>query len=143
MIFDSARKAIASLTRKVTRKGTSKKKSKDVGTSKRRRKDGTSEEEEEPDNPNDSNFDPADEAASASFMVDEDEINQGGRNNADIIDVVITQLLEGSGHKESLLLLEMKMFIINPVTPTIYTSTPLCKSKLFVTTHPGKYRTIA
>jgi hypothetical protein len=88
MIFDSARKAIASLTRKVTRKGTSKKKSKDVGTSKRRRKDGTSEEEEEPDNPNDSNFDPADEAASASFMVDEDEINQGGRNNADIIDVV-------------------------------------------------------
>jgi hypothetical protein len=38
MVFDSARKAIASLTRKVTKKGTSKKKSKDVGTSKRRRK---------------------------------------------------------------------------------------------------------
>jgi hypothetical protein len=77
MVFDSARKAIASLTRKVTKKTASKKKSKDVGTSKRRRKDDTSEEEEEPDNPNDSDFDPADEAASASFMVDEDEINQG------------------------------------------------------------------
>jgi hypothetical protein len=46
MVFDSARKAIASLTRKVTKKGTSKKKSKDVGTSKRRRKDDTSEEKE-------------------------------------------------------------------------------------------------
>jgi hypothetical protein len=89
MVFDSARKAIASLTRKVTKKGTSKKKkSKDVETSKRRRKDDTSEEEEEPDNPNDSDFDLADEAASASFMVDEDEINQGGGNNADIIDVI-------------------------------------------------------
>jgi hypothetical protein len=88
MVFDSARKAIASLTRKVTKKGTSKKKGKDVGTSKRRRKDDTSEEEEEPDNPNDSNFDPADEAASASFMVDKDEINQGGDNNVEIIDVV-------------------------------------------------------
>jgi hypothetical protein len=53
MVFYSARKAIASLTRKVTKKGTSKKKSKDVGTSKRRRKYDTSEEEEEPDNPND------------------------------------------------------------------------------------------
>jgi hypothetical protein len=31
MIFDSARKAIASLTKKVTKKATSKKKSKDVG----------------------------------------------------------------------------------------------------------------
>jgi hypothetical protein len=31
-----------------------------VGTSKRRRKNDTSEEEEEPDNPNDSDFDPAD-----------------------------------------------------------------------------------
>jgi hypothetical protein len=72
MIFDRARKAIASLTRKVTKKATSKKKRKDVGTSKRRRKDDTSEEEEEPDNPNDSDFDLADEAASASFMVDED-----------------------------------------------------------------------
>jgi hypothetical protein len=88
MVFDSARKAIASLTRKVTKKGTSKKKSKDVGTSKRCRKDDTSEEEEGPDNPNDSNFDPTDEAASASFMVDEDEINQGGGNNAGIIDVI-------------------------------------------------------
>jgi hypothetical protein len=88
MVFDSARKAIASLTRTVTKKATSKKKSKDVGTSKRCRKDDTSEEEEEPDNPNDSDFDPADEAASASFMVDEDEINQGGGNNADIIDVI-------------------------------------------------------
>jgi hypothetical protein len=88
MIFDSARKALASLTKKVTKKATSKKKSKNVGTSKRRRKDDTSEEEEEPDNPNDSDFDPADEAASASFMVDKDEINQGGGNNADIIDVI-------------------------------------------------------
>jgi hypothetical protein len=44
MIFDSARKAIASLTRKVTKNTTSKKKSKDVGTSKRRRKDDISEE---------------------------------------------------------------------------------------------------
>jgi hypothetical protein len=78
MIFDSARKAIASLIKKVTKKATSKKKSKDVGTSKRHRKDHTSEEEEETDNPNDSDFDPADEAARASFMVDEDEINQGG-----------------------------------------------------------------
>jgi hypothetical protein len=83
-----ARKAIASLTKKVTKKATSNKKSKDVGTSKRRRKDDTSEEEEEPDNLNDSDFDPADEAASASFMMDEDEINQGGGNNADIIDVI-------------------------------------------------------
>jgi hypothetical protein len=56
MVFDSARKAITSLTRKVTKKGTSKKKSKDLGTSKRRRKDDTSEEEEEADNPNDSDF---------------------------------------------------------------------------------------
>jgi hypothetical protein len=88
MIFDRARKALASLTKKVTKKVTFKKKSKDVGISKRRRKDDTSEEEEEPDNLNDSDFDPADEAASASFMVDEDEINQGGDNNADIIDVI-------------------------------------------------------
>jgi hypothetical protein len=88
MIFYSARKAIASLTKKVTKKATSKKKRKDVKTSKRRRKDDTSEEEEEPNNPNDSDFDPADEAVSASFMVDEDEINQGGGNNADIIDVI-------------------------------------------------------
>jgi hypothetical protein len=88
MIFDSARKAIASLTKKVTKKATSKKKSKDVGTSKRRRKDDTSEEEEERNNPNDSDFDLDDEVASASFMVDEDEINQGGSNNADIIDVI-------------------------------------------------------
>jgi hypothetical protein len=133
MVFDSARKAIASLTRKVTKKGTSKKKSKDVGTSKRRRKDDTSEEEEEPDNPNDSDFDPAVEAASASFMVDEDEINQGGG----VIMLtslmrLITQLLEGSGIKESLLLLEMTMLIINPVTLTICISTPLCKSKPFL-----------
>jgi hypothetical protein len=62
----------------VTKKATSKKKSKDVGTSKRHRKDHTSEEEEETDNPNDSDFDLADEASSASFMVDEDEINQEG-----------------------------------------------------------------
>jgi hypothetical protein len=88
MIFDSARKAIASLTKKVTKKATSKKKSKDVGTSKRPRKDDTSEEEEERNNPNDSDFDLDDEVASASFMVDEDEINQGGSNNADIIDVI-------------------------------------------------------
>jgi hypothetical protein len=88
MICDSARKAIASLTKKVTKKATTKKKSKDVGTSKRRRKDDTSEEEGELDNPNDSDFDPADETASVSFMVDDDEINQGGGNNADIIDVI-------------------------------------------------------
>jgi hypothetical protein len=79
MIFDSARKALTSLTKKVTKKATSKKKSKDVGTSKRCRKDDTSEEEEEPNNPNDSDFDPADEAASSSFLVDEYETNQGGR----------------------------------------------------------------
>jgi hypothetical protein len=72
----------------MTKKATSKKKSKDVGTSKRRRKDDTSEEEEEPDNPNDSDFDPADESASASFIVEEEDINQGGGNNADIIDVI-------------------------------------------------------
>jgi hypothetical protein len=88
MIYDSARKAIASITKKVTKKATSKKKSKDVGTSKRRRKDDTSEEEEEPDNPNDNDFDLADESASASFMVEEEDINQGGGNNADIIDVI-------------------------------------------------------
>jgi hypothetical protein len=39
MIYDSARKAIASITKMVTKKATSKKKSKDVGTSKRCRKD--------------------------------------------------------------------------------------------------------
>jgi hypothetical protein len=88
MIYDSARKAIASITKKVTKKATSKKKSKGVGTSKRRRKDDTSEEEEEPDNPNDIDFDPADESASASFMVEEEKINQGGGNNVDIIDVL-------------------------------------------------------
>jgi hypothetical protein len=42
MVSNSARKAIASLTKKVTKKVTSKKKGKDVGTSKRRRKDDTS-----------------------------------------------------------------------------------------------------
>jgi hypothetical protein len=131
MVFDSARKAIASLTRKVTKKVTSKKKGKDVGTSKRRRKDDTSEEEEEPDNPNYSDFDPADEAASASFMMHEDEISQGGGNNVEIIDVVNYTAHRGSGHKESLLLLEMKMLIINPATPTIYYSTLLCKNKHF------------
>jgi hypothetical protein len=88
LIYDSARKAIASITKKVTKKATSKKKNKDVGTSKRCRKNDTSEEEEEPDNPNDSDFDPADESASASFMVDEEEINQGGGNIADTIDVL-------------------------------------------------------
>jgi hypothetical protein len=87
MAYDSACKAIASITKKVTKKATSNKKSKDVGTSKRRRKDDTSEEEE-PGNPNDSDFDPADESASASFMVEEEEINQGGGNNVDIIDVL-------------------------------------------------------
>jgi hypothetical protein len=87
LIYDSARKAIASITKKVTKKATTKKESKDVRRSKRRRKDDTSEEEEEPDNPNDNDFDPANEIASASFMVDEDDINQGGGNNADIIDV--------------------------------------------------------
>jgi hypothetical protein len=88
MIDDSARKAIASITKKVTKKATSKKTSKDVGTSKRRRKDDTFEEEEEPDNPNDSDFDLADESASASFMVEEEDINQEGGSNADIIDVL-------------------------------------------------------
>jgi hypothetical protein len=87
MAYDSALKAIASITKKVTKKATSKKKSKDVGTSKRRRKDDTSEEEE-PDNPNDSDFNPVDESASASFMVEEEEINQRGGNNVDIIDVL-------------------------------------------------------
>jgi hypothetical protein len=132
MVFDSARKAIASLTRKVTKKTASKKKSKDVGTSKRRRKDDTSEEEEEPDNPNDSDFDPADEAASASFMVDEDEISQGEVTMLTLLMGLITQLLEGSGIKESLLLLEMTMLIINPMTLTIYIPTTLCKSKPFL-----------
>jgi hypothetical protein len=88
MIYDSARKAIASITKKVTKKATSKKKSKDVGTSKRRQKDDTSEEEEEPDNPNDNYFDPVDESASASFMVEEEDINQGGGNHVNIIDVI-------------------------------------------------------
>jgi hypothetical protein len=88
MMYDSARKAIASITKKVTKKATSKKKSKDVGTSKRRRKDDTSEEEEEPDNPNDSDFNPTDESASASFMVEEEDINQVVGNNADISDVI-------------------------------------------------------
>jgi hypothetical protein len=68
MILDSARKDLASLTKNVTKKVTSKKKSKDVGTSKRRRKDDTSKEEEEPDNPNDSDFAPADEAASVGVL---------------------------------------------------------------------------
>jgi hypothetical protein len=58
-----------------------------VGTSKRRLKNDTSEEEE-PDNPNDNEFYPADESASASFMVDEEEINQGGGHIADIIVVL-------------------------------------------------------
>jgi hypothetical protein len=88
MIYDSARKAIASITKKVTKKATSKKKSKDVGTSKRRRKDDTSKEQKKPDNPNDSDFDPVDESASASLMVEEEDINQGGGNHADIIDVI-------------------------------------------------------
>jgi hypothetical protein len=87
MVYDNARKAIASITKKVTKKATSKKKGKDVGTSKRHRKDDTSDEEE-PDNPNDSDFDPADESGSASFMVEEEEINQWGGNNVDIIDVI-------------------------------------------------------
>jgi hypothetical protein len=59
-----------------------------VGTSKRRRKDDTSEEEEDPDNPNDSDFDLADESASASFVVEDEAINQGGGNITDIIDVL-------------------------------------------------------
>jgi hypothetical protein len=70
---------LARLSLKVIKKATSKKKSNDVGTSKRLRKDDISEEEEEPDNPNDSDFDPANECASASFMVEEEDINQGGR----------------------------------------------------------------
>jgi hypothetical protein len=87
MIYDSARKVIALITKKVTEKANSKK-NKDVGTSKRHRKNDTSEVEEEPDNPSDNNFDPGDESASASFMVDEEEINQGEGNIADIIDVL-------------------------------------------------------
>jgi hypothetical protein len=86
MIYDSASKAIALFTKKVTKKATSKKERKDVGTSKRRRKDDTSEEEEKHDNPNDNDFDQADETASASFIVDKDDINQGGGNC--IIDVI-------------------------------------------------------
>jgi hypothetical protein len=88
MIYDSARKVIALITKKVTKKATSKKKNKDVGTSKRHRKNDTYEVEEELDNPCDNNFDLGDESASASFMVDEEEINQGGGNIADIIDVL-------------------------------------------------------
>jgi hypothetical protein len=53
----------------------------------------TSEEEAEPDNPNDSDFDPADETTSASFMVDEDDINQGRGNNVDINDVINYKVL--------------------------------------------------
>jgi hypothetical protein len=129
MIYDSTHKAIASITKKVAEKATSKKKSKDVGTSKRHRKDDTSEEEEEPDNPNDSDFDPAVETASASFMVEEEDINQGGGNNADIIDVINYTGPRSSGLKRNLLLPEMQMLIINPVTLIICISIPLCKSK--------------
>jgi hypothetical protein len=100
-----------------------------VGTSKRHRKDDTPEEEEEPDNPNDSDFDLADETTSASFMVDEDEINQGGGNNADIIDVINYTVPRRQWTQKELLLLEMTMLIINPMTLTICTSAPLCKSK--------------
>jgi hypothetical protein len=82
-----ARKAIAAVTKKVTKKVGSKKKDKDVGTSKRRCGDDTPEEEEEPDNPNDSDYMPKNE--SASFMVDEEEVtNQGGGNIDAIIDVL-------------------------------------------------------
>jgi hypothetical protein len=79
MIHGIARKAIASITKKVTKKPTSKKKSKDVDTSERCRKDDTFEEEEDPDNPNDSDFDPADESVNASFMVEEEDIQSRGR----------------------------------------------------------------
>jgi hypothetical protein len=57
-----------------------------VGTSKRRRRDATPEKEEEPNNPNDREYNPENE--SASFMVDEEEVNKGGGNIADIIDVL-------------------------------------------------------
>jgi hypothetical protein len=79
LIYDSARKAIAAITKKVTKKATSKKKDKDVRTSKRRRRNDNSEEEEEPDNPNDSDYDPTSDPAdeSASFMLDEEDVNQG------------------------------------------------------------------
>jgi hypothetical protein len=90
LIYDSALKAIAAITKMVTKKATSKKKDKDVRTSIRRRRNDTSEEEEEPDNPNGSDYDPTSDLAdeSESFMVDEEEINQGGGNIADIFDVL-------------------------------------------------------
>jgi hypothetical protein len=119
MVYDSARKAIASITKNVTKKATSKKKSKDVGTSKRRQKDDTSEEEE-PDNPNDS----------APFMVEE-EINQGGVTMLISLMCLIRQSLGGSGSKRNLLLLGMQMLTINLMTHIICFSVPLCKSKLF------------
>jgi hypothetical protein len=130
VIHDSARKAIASITKKVTKKPTSKKKNKDVGTSKRRRKNGTSKEEDEPNNPNDSDFDLADESASASFMVYEEEINHGEVTLLTLLMCSITQSLGGSGPKGNLLLLGMQMLIISLMTHIIYISVPLCKSKL-------------
>jgi hypothetical protein len=130
VIHDSARKAIASITKKVTKKPTSKKKNKDVGTSKRRRKNGTSKEEDEPNNPNDSDFDLADESASASFMVYEEEINHGEVTLLTLLMCSITQSLGGSGPKGNLLLLGMQMLMISLMTHIIYISVPLCKSKL-------------
>jgi hypothetical protein len=100
-----------------------------VGTSKRCRKDDTSEEEE-PDNPNDSDFDPADESASASFMVEEEEINQGEVTMLISLMCLITQSLGGGGPKRNLLLLGIQMVIINLVTHIICIFVPLCKSKL-------------
>jgi hypothetical protein len=90
LICDSAHKAIVAITKKVTKKGTSKKKDKDVGTSKRRPRNDAAKKEEEPDNPNDSDYDPSSDPAdeSVSFMVDGEEVNQGGGNIADIIDVL-------------------------------------------------------
>jgi hypothetical protein len=104
------------ITKKVTKKATSKKKSKDVGTSKRLRKDDTSEEEEEPDNPNDSDFDPDDESASASFMVEEEGSIKGEVALLISLVCLITQSLGGSGPKGNLLLLGMQMLIISLVT---------------------------
>jgi hypothetical protein len=56
------------------------------------RKNDTSKEEEEPDDPNDYDFASANESASASFMLDEEEINEVGGNIAIIMNWLATGL---------------------------------------------------
>jgi hypothetical protein len=131
MIYDSARKAIASITKKVTKKVTSKKKSKDVGTSKRRCKNYTFEEEEEPNNSNDSDFDPAGEVHVHHSWWKKTRSIKGEVTLLTLLMCSITQSLGGSGPKGSLLLLGMQMLIMSLVTHTIYISVPLCKNKFF------------